>query len=269
MKFKEKRMKYNIKGEIALVTGGAQGIGRATAEAFAENGVKLVLCDINFAGVSQTAREIEEKYGVEVLPVKMDVSKSTDVEAGVAEGIEKFGHIDILLNCAGICIASMVVDTSEELWDKIIDIDLKSVFMLSKTVAKHMIEKGIKGRILTISSQASKVGEFGNGPYSVAKAGINTLTQVMAQELAPYGITTVAVCPGYVNTIIMQKVFQERGPLEGMSPDEYKNTLCSRVPLNRMAEPSEIGNFMAYLASEGAEYITGVAYTFAGGSTLF
>jgi NAD(P)-dependent dehydrogenase (short-subunit alcohol dehydrogenase family) len=260
-------MNYNLKEKVALVTGSAQGIGKATAIAFAQSGSNVILCDINYDKLVTVAKEIEE-LGVKVLPIKMDVSSTADIDNAIAKGIETFGHIDVLLNCAGICIASKIVELDEKIWDLIMNVNLRGVFILTKKVAKYMIDNGIKGRILTISSQASKIGEYANGAYSCSKSAINTFTQVIAQELAEYGITANCICPGYVNTDIMQKVFEERGPLEGMTPAEYEAKLCGRIPLGRMAEPSEIGNFLAFLASEDANYITGMALTIAGGSTI-
>lgn len=260
-------MNYNLKGKVALVTGSAQGIGKATAMAFAKSGSDVILCDINYDKLVTTAKEIEA-LGVKVLPLKMDVCNSADIENAVTKSVETFGHIDVLLNCAGICIASKIVELDEKIWDLIMNINLRGVFVLTKKVVQHMIDNKIRGRILTISSQASKMGEYANGAYSCSKSAINTFTQVIAQELAEYGITANCICPGYVNTDIMQKVFLERGPLEGMTPAEYEAKLCGRIPLGRMAEPSEIGNFLAFLASEDASYITGVALTISGGSTI-
>ncbi len=261
-------MDYELKGKVALVTGAAQGIGKATAMVFAKNGVDLIACDINYEQLAESCKEFEAQ-GVRALPVKMDVSNYENVQNGVQQGIDQFGRIDILLNCAGIVISKKLTEMEVTSWERVMDIDLKSVFMLSKVVAAHMIEKGIPGRIITISSQASKIGEYANSVYSCAKAAINTLTQVMAQEWGEYGISATAICPGYVNTDMMKKVFNERGPLEGMTPEEYKARLCSRIPLGRMAEPHEIGELMAFLASPAGGYITGVAITIAGGSTLF
>lgn len=125
------------------------------------------------------------------------------------------------------------------------------------------------GKIVNISSQASKVGEAGNDPYCASKAAVNVLTQVLALELAPYNINVNAVCPGYTDTVIMQQVFEKRGPIEGMSPKEYEENLLSNVPLKRMAKPEEIGELIAFLASDRSNYITGVAITIAGGKVLF
>ena len=149
------------------------------------------------------------------------------------------------------------------------NVNLKSIYLLSQKVAKNMITNKVKsGKIVNISSQASKIGEYGNGVYCISKAGVNMLTQVLGLELAEHGISVTAVCPGYVNTEMIQEVFQKRGPLEGMTPKEYEKSLTDLVPLKRLVEPEEIAEFILYLSSDKADYITGVSLTIAGGRTL-
>ncbi|MGI6169118.1 MAG: SDR family NAD(P)-dependent oxidoreductase [Christensenellales bacterium] len=262
-------MKYeSLSGKNVMIVGSAQGIGKATAEVFAQNNVNLILCDINNEVLQATAKEIADKYNVSALPIVVDVTSSKSIDACVQEAIEKVETIDVLVNCAGICIASKFVDLEEEMWDRHMNINLKGTYLTIKAVANHMIEKCIPGKILTISSQASKMAEYGNGAYCCSKAAINMMTSVLALELGEHGITVNCVCPGYVDTDIMQRVFQERGPLAGMTPEEYEDKLCSSVPLKRMAQPYEVGQFLSFLASDQAEYITGVALTIAGGNTL-
>lgn len=261
-------MDYELKGKKVMITGAAQGIGKETAIVFAKQKADIIACDINLEKLKDSCLEFEQ-YGIRTLPIKMDVGDEESVKEGVAKAIDEIGRIDVLLNCAGVVISRKLFDLEEKEWERVMSIDLKSVFMLGREVAKHMVENKIHGRIITVSSQASKIGEYANGVYSCAKAGINTLTQVMAQEWAEYGITVNAVCPGYVNTELMRGVFEKRGPLEGMTPEQYKKKLCDRIPLGRMAEGRDVGELMAFLASPGADYITGVAITIAGGSTLF
>ena len=256
-----------LKNKNVLVTGAAQGIGKATALVFAGYGCNVIATDIKMEGVNKTVEEIKA-MGKDALAIEMDVSNADQVKAGVAKAAAAFGDIHVLANCAGISHSSLLKDLTEAEWDKVMDINGKSVFMVTKEIANHMIERGIKGKIVSVSSQASKIGEAGNGVYCCSKAAVNLLTQVFALELAPYDINVNAVSPGYINTEIMQKVFRERGPLEGMTPKQYEDKLLERVPLKRMAEPEEIGEFMAYLASGKAGYITGVSLTIAGGTTL-
>jgi NAD(P)-dependent dehydrogenase (short-subunit alcohol dehydrogenase family) len=188
----------------------------------------------------------------------------------VMAGIDsQFGAIQIMANCAGISTSGLLCDVPEEMWDRVININLKSIFIASTLAARNMITNKVKnGRIVNISSQASKIGELGNGVYCVSKAGVNMMTQVLGLELAEHGIAVSAVCPGYVDTEIMQKVFHERGPLEGMTPAEYEEKLTSMVPMRRMVSPEEVADFMLFLSSDKAGYITGVSLTIAGGKTL-
>jgi NAD(P)-dependent dehydrogenase (short-subunit alcohol dehydrogenase family) len=260
-------MDYGLKGKTAFITGAAQGIGRTIARVLSGYGCNLCIADINTEKLEKTKAEIEES-GVNVLPLRLDVTDSQQIETCAAEAALQSNGIDILVNNAGISHACILTELSEKDWDKVMDINAKSVFLVTKAVANKMIEFGRGGKIINISSQASKLGEYGNGVYSCAKALVNMLTQVYALELAGYGINVNAICPGYVNTEIMQKVFRERGPLEGMTPKQYEDTLLRRVPLGRMIEPSEIGEFIAFLASNKSDYITGVSYTIAGGSTM-
>lgn len=140
---------------------------------------------------------------------------------------------------------------------------------LSQLFAKQLKDSGkAKGNIVSISSQASKIGESANGVYSISKAGINSLTQVLGLEYAQYGISVSAVCPGYVNTEMVQEVFQKRSLVEGKTPQEYERELTSGVAMGRMCEPEEVADLMAFLAGGRADYITGVAVTIAGGKTL-
>lgn len=162
-----------------------------------------------------------------------------------------------------------LIDVSSNEWERVMNVNLKSIWQLSVLFAKQSIALGKKGgNIVSVSSQASKIGELGNGVYSISKAGINSLTQVLGLEYAEYGISVSAVCPGYVNTEMVQEVFQTRAPLEGMTPEQYEKTLTSSVPMDRMAEPSEVADLMAFLAGGRADYITGVTVTIAGGKTL-
>lgn len=261
-------MEKMFTGKVCVITGAARGMGKALAIKYAENGADVVIIDILKDVLESTAKEISQ-LGVKVLPLVVDITSSLQINNAI-ETIEKeFTKIDVLANCAGVSTSRLMLDVEEDEWDRVFNINLKSVYLFSKGVAKNMIKNKVKnGKIVTISSQASKIGELGNGVYCASKAGVNLLTQVLGLELAEYGITANAVCPGYVNTEMMQSVFQKRGPIEGMTPKEYEDELTSYVPMKRMAEPEEIADFMLFLSSEKANYITGMSLTIAGGKTL-
>jgi NAD(P)-dependent dehydrogenase (short-subunit alcohol dehydrogenase family) len=257
-----------LEGKLCIVTGAARGMGKALALKYAENGADVVLMDLNKEGVEAAAKEIEAK-GVKVLPLTVNVASSQEIDKAMDEIESKFAKVDVLANCAGISTSRKIVDVEESEWDRVMNVNLKSAYMLSRRVARNMIKNNVKnGKIVSISSQASKIGEYANGVYCVSKAGLNMLTQVLALELAEYGISVNTVCPGYVNTEMIREVFEKRGPLEGMTPKEYEKTLTDQVPMRRLVEPEEIADLMLFLSSEKGNYITGVSITMAGGKTL-
>ena len=256
---------YGLKGKGVVVTGGTQGIGFATAKVFSGYGAKLFLLD--FKNAEQSVKKLRDR-GVEAGWAYCDVSNEESVREGFAAAEQFLGEIHVLINCAGIGYASILKDLSMEEWRNVMAVNGDSVFMMTKEAANHMIAKGIEGNIINVSSQAAKLPEYGNGVYCCSKAVVSALAQVFALELAEYGIRVNAVCPGYTDTDNMQQVFLDRGPIEGMTPEQYEAHLMRNVPLGRMALPEEVGEFIAFLASNKATYITGVAHTIAGGSTL-
>lgn len=255
-----------LKGKIALITGSGRGIGEAVSHKMAAYGAKIVAADVNEKNALETANSINVKNG-EAIAIKVDITSKTDCEAGVKATIEKYGALDILVNCAGINTASLLKDISEELWDRILDVNLKGMLFMTQAAAGSMIDKRY-GRIVNIGSIAGKIGEPMNGAYCVSKAGVHMLTQVFGLELAEYGITVNAVSPGPTDTIIMKEVFEQRGPIMGMSPEEFKEKFLSDIPLKRMASPVDIAEFISFLASDRASYVTGCSYTIAGGKIL-
>lgn len=252
-----------LKGKVALVTGGAQGIGQCTALKMAEYGAKVAILDYNEAGAKATAEQICARGG-EAVGIFCDVSKRESCEAAVKAAAGAFGTISIAANCAGINVACKMIDMTDELWDRINNIDLKGTLYISQEAAKVMREHRY-GRIVNIGSISGKIPEDMNGAYCVAKAGVLMLTKVMALELAEYNITVNAICPGPVNTNIMKEVFEQRGAISGMTPDEFRQFFLRDIPLGRMAEPEDIAELMCFLSSDRASYITGVDYTISGG----
>ncbi|MCT9855773.1 SDR family NAD(P)-dependent oxidoreductase [Priestia megaterium] len=256
--------RYDLKGKVALITGSGQGIGKGAAQAIAQSGGNVILCGRTMNKLNKVAKELE-LLGVEVMPIEMDISSIDEINDAVSLSVEKFGQIDILLNCAGISDLFKLVDIEPEFWDEIFDINLRGSVFMSKAVAKHMIEKEIHGTIEFVSSQAGKIGEYGNAAYSASKSALHALCQSMALELAEYNINVVTVCPGFTNTQMMQTEFQEKGVLNDTDPKIYEQELIDTIPLKRMASPYEVGSLMAYLSSGEASYITGVTITMAGG----
>ena len=256
-----------LKGKIAIITGGAKGIGQAVALKLTEYGAKVVLTDTDEENLQKTAKLIKDA-GSEVMTYRMDVSKKAECEASVNAAVENFGTLDILVNSAGIIRAGLLVDMPEDDWKKVIDVNLNGTFFMGQAAMKVMIPKKY-GRIINIASQAGKLGEAGAGPYCASKAGIVRLTEVQGLELAEHGVTANGLSPGYIDTQMMRDVFDDRAPVMGMSVAEYEAMLMKTVPMGRMAKPEEVAELIAFLASDKAAYITGVTYTIAGGKLLF
>lgn len=262
-------MGENYKGRLCIATGAARGIGKACAEKFAAYGSDVIMVDINKDVLENSAAEIARKYGVKTYPYAVDISSFEACEQFMADVNVNIGIVDVLANCAGITVAKHMIDLTPADWERVMNVDLRSIWCLSQLFAKQLKESDkTKGNIVFISSQASKIGESANGVYSISKAGINSLTQVLGLEYAEYGISVSAVCPGYVNTEMVQEVFQKRSLVEGKTPEEYEKELTSGVAMGRMCEPCEVADLMAFLAGGCADYITGVTVTIAGGKTL-
>lgn len=262
-------MGENYKGRLCIATGAARGIGKACAVKFAEYGADVIMVDINKDVLEKSAAEVAEKYGVKTYAYAVDVSSLEACDKFFADVNAKIGVVDVLANCAGITVAKHMIDLAPNEWERVININLRGIWYLSQLFAKQLRDSDKKkGNIVSISSQASKIGESANGVYSISKAGINSLTQVLGLEYAEYGISVSAVCPGYVNTEMVQEVFQKRSLVEGKTPEEYEKELTSGVAMGRMCEPEEVADLMAFLAGGRADYITGVTVTIAGGKTL-
>ena len=241
-------MGENYRGRLCIATGAARGIGRACAAKFAEYGGEVVMVDINKDMLEQSAKEIAQKYGVKTYAYAVDISNFEACEEFIADVNEKIGTVDVLGNCAGITVAKHMVDLTPAEWERVMGVNLRGIWCLSQLFAKQLKAAGkTKGHIVSISSQASKIGESANGVYSISKAGINSMTQVLGLEFAEYGISVTAICPGYVNTEMVQEVFQKRSIVEGKTPEEYEKELTSGVAMGRMCEPEEVAELMAGL----------------------
>ena len=238
---------------VALVTGGSRGIGRAIAEKFAKNGYNLV---INYVSDNTNLDEIKEgfnKYGVEVLLEKADVSNFNECEKMVTSAIEKFGKIDTLVNNAGITRNNLLMRMKEEDFDKVISINLKGTFNLTKLVTPYMMKKR-EGRIVNISSVVGVMGNAGQSNYAASKAGIIGFTKSVAKELATRNILANCVAPGFIATD-MTSVLNEK----------VKENISAQIPLKRMGTAEEIANAVYFLGGEDNTYITGQTLNIDGG----
>jgi NAD(P)-dependent dehydrogenase (short-subunit alcohol dehydrogenase family) len=242
-----------IDGKVAIVTGGAQGIGQGICLRLAEEGAKVAIFDINLVEARKTAEEIE-KAGGTALAIKVDITKSAEVEAAVKQVISKFGKIDMLVNNAGISLVSKVADMTEDIWDRVHDVNLKGVFLCCREVNPHMKERKY-GKIVNIASILALRGSSYYAHYGASKAGVVGLTQGLAVELGPHNINVNAVGPGVIDTPMAD---------HDVAP-EVRQRLQKRIPLRRIGVPDDIANAVLFLASDEASYITGQCLYVCGG----
>ena len=256
-----------LKGKIALITGAARGIGKSIALRFAQEGARIALNDINEESLKETAREIEKIGRERVIHKSADISKGKQVKALTQYVRQKLGVIDILVNNAAISRIVPFLDTSEKLWDRTMEVNLKGAFLCCQAVIPGMIKKG-KGKIINMSSQSGKRGSKWHAAYCVSKFGIIGLTQSLALELAPYRINVNAVCPGVVFTSLWQEHALDHARREGIEEKEVKENLLKNIPLARLGTPQDIANLVLFLASSRSDYMTGQAINLSGGSVL-
>ena len=267
---------YDFSDEVVLVTGAARGLGRDIAVAFARDGARVAVNDMQTQvedvpyetgtaeDLAQTVSEIEAA-GAEALEVPADVRREQDVERMIATTVDRFGRIDVLVNNAGVYSGGPATELTEEQWDVVVDVDLKAPFLCSKHAARHMIEHGGGGRIVTISSTSALVGIPDQVNYQSAKHGVVGQIRTLALELAPHGITVNTICPTVVDTPMLdylmgigQAYFQEVARLCGAS---------TVFPGLNNLEPRDVSHAVRWLASDAARYVTGIALPVDGGFT--
>ena len=276
-----------LEGKVALITGagGMRGVGRATALKLAGLGADVALTDVHRevedlppAEVRlgwQSIQSVSEEIGAlerRSLTVYCDLSQSGQIEAMVDQVAGHFGHIDILVNNARAIIGRdkvPVTELSQEVWDRFLAINTTAVFLCTKLVGREMIRQGTSGRIINIASNASKQASANGAAYSASKFAVLGLTQASALDLASYGITVNAVCPGPINTDRMSYWEKDQAGDLGITQEEFRSRVVAQAgqatPLGRIAEPEDVANMVALLASDEANFITGQAYNVNGG----
>lgn len=243
-----------LKDRIAIVTGAARGLGEAIALRFAEEGAHLAVCDVDLENVQRTAQKVKD-LGREAFAKKVDVTKYSEVQDMVDETLGKFKRVDILINNAGITRDAQIKNMTEEMWDLVIDVNLKGAFNGCKAVSVPMSAQKY-GKIVSLSSR-SYLGTFGQANYSASKAGIVGLTRTLALEFARFNANVNAIAPTMVETDIIKAV-----------PKEVFDRIVANTPFKRIAQPREIANVALFLASDEASYITGQTIIVCGGRSV-
>ncbi len=241
-----------LKDKVALITGGANGIGLATAERFAKEGAKIILWDVSDKG-NEVAEQLKER-GHEAIFKKVSVVNKNEVEDAVAGAHAHFGRIDILINNAGITRDRTLLKMSKEEWDDVIAVNLTGVFNCTHAVAPIMKEQNY-GRIVTASSNVAIRGNYGQTNYVATKSAIIGMTKVWAMELGRYGITANCIAPGFIHTAMTDAM-----------PEEVRRQSIAHIPLGKWGFPGDIANGYLYLASDEASFVSGICLTIDGGA---
>ena len=249
--------------QTAIVTGAARGIGKGIALALAREGANVVVADIHAEQAAQAAEEIR-KLGLNAIATQVDITQYNQVDRLVQSTVSRFGKIDILVNSAGVVSNVPVLDLTEEEWDRTIAVNLKGVFLCSKCAAQAMVKQR-SGRIINISSLSGKVGAPGQAAYCASKHGVIGLTLVLAIDLAPYGITVNAICPGMNETEMMQAVIAQRAARRGQTVEEVRQGILVKTPLGRFGQPEDVAQVVLFFASPASAYVTGQAIDVDGG----
>lgn len=251
---------------VSIVVGSARGIGLAIAQALARRGDRLVLADLLFSDATIRSR-VSVDVGGSVLLQETDITCADAVAALIDETLRRYGRIDCLVNAVGINRPAPFYETSEADWDRMIAVNLKGAFLLSQAAAKPMIGRR-SGRIVHIGSTASHTAAPGLTPYAATKHGLLGLVRGMACDLAPFGITVNAVCPGNTDTEMLQAVIQQRAQWQGRTPEDVLDEIAKKTPLGRVGRPSDVAAAVVSLTSEEANYITGQSLIVDGGRSV-
>jgi NAD(P)-dependent dehydrogenase (short-subunit alcohol dehydrogenase family) len=243
-------------GKVVIITGAGNGIGLALAQAFAAEGARVVVADINTAAGVRAVAELAAAGGT-ALAIPVDVADESQVEQLVTTTVARLGKIDILVNNAGVVAHKLLLEMDRADWDRQIAVQLTGPFLTAKHVGRHMIERGIAGKIVNISSVAALMGRVKGGAHCASKSGLTLLTKVLAMELGQYGITVNAVAPGLIETPAQKE--------EMNLSSEYQRRYLQELPLGRMGQPADIAKAVLFLASPDADWITGQLYIVDGG----
>jgi 3-oxoacyl-[acyl-carrier protein] reductase len=246
-------------GRVALITGGARGIGAATAERLAEDGAAIAICDLDGDGAAATANRIGSEHGVPAVGLGCDVGVAAEVDRLAAEVAARLGSLDILVNNAGITRDNLIHKMTDEDWDAVSLVHLKGAFLCARAAQREMVKRNW-GRIVNLSSGAA-LGNRGQTNYSTAKAGLQGMVKTLAIELGRFGVTANAVAPGFIDSDMTRAVAIRLG----LDPEQFKADAAKRIPVGRVGVPRDVANVIAFLASEDAAFVSGQVIYVAGG----
>lgn len=252
-------MGIEIKDKVAIITGGAQGIGLAIAEEFLNAKAKVAICDMNEEVLRETTGKLQAHFGGRIKGIVADVSLEEDIRRMVADAVQEFGAIDILVNNAGFSGLNLCWEMPNEEWDKSFAVNLRAAFLCTREVVKLMREKGTKGRIISMSSINGTMPTTGISAYCASKAGLDMFTRAAAVELGPLGINVNAIAPGVVVTPLMDMF---------LGFPHVKEDFLERTPKGRLGEPEDIAKVALFLASEYGDWVTGQTIVADGGLSL-
>jgi len=250
-----------LRGQGAIVTGGATGIGLAIARVLADAGARVAIADLDQSGAEQAARDI----GRECFGVAIDVRQRASVEAALAAIAERLGGYQILCANAGVSTMNLVADLTDEEWDLNFDVNARGVFLTNQTAVRHFLKTGTKGIIVNTASLAAKWGAPWLAHYSASKFAVMGFTQALAREMAPHGIRVNCVCPGFVKTGMQSREVEWEAKLRGMTPQAVIDEYIAQTPLGRLEAPEDVAKAVLFLCSDLSGFITGESLNVTGG----
>jgi sorbitol-6-phosphate 2-dehydrogenase len=262
-------MTKTLQDRIALVTGGAQGLGAAICHRLALEGAHVIVADLNSDGASATATEIEEQTDRRAIPVQVDVTDEAQVERVIQRAMDKFGRLDILVSNAGVLIAEAVDEFAADRWRLVMDVNLFGYFLCAKHAAKVMKQQA-SGVIIQVNSKSGKKGSYKNSAYAASKFGGIGLTQSLGLELAEYGVRVNAVCPGNLldSPLWVDSLYAQYARKWDITEDEVRQKYIDQVPMKRGCTYDDVTNVIVFLASDQSSYMTGQAINVTGGQEM-